>query len=119
MSAATQGRLRLVPSPRRPERDSEGRTYLWIVAAVALATLAAIASIATSGRRGLAGVPPEQRAALLSRTVDELRQFCGAGRAAALEDHCRELASFAARFEECSGECERLVRPYLTPTPTR
>jgi len=52
-------------------------------------------------------------------TVDDLRQLCGEGRARGLEDHCRELASFAARFDECGGECEVLVRRELAPVPSR
>jgi hypothetical protein len=64
-------------------------------------------------------VAPDERTALLSRTVEDLRRFCGAGRPPDLEDHCRELASFASRFDECRGECEALVRPLITPTPTR
>jgi hypothetical protein len=75
-------------------------------------------SIAT-GRNTVRGLPLEQRAALLSRTLDDLRQSCGNARATALEDHCRELASFAAQFDECRGECEALVRPLITPKPTR
>jgi hypothetical protein len=51
--------------------------------------------------------------------VDELRRSCGEGRPEALRDHCRELASFAAQFDECRGECETLVRRDLTPVPTR
>jgi hypothetical protein len=86
-----------------------------VVAAVMVTVLAGLAT----ERAGLRRIPAEQRSALLSRTVDELRQFCGEGRPAALKDHCRELASFAAHFEECRGECEALTRRELTPVPTR
>ena len=119
MSAATQEPLRLVPSPRRRAFATGWRVYLVLVLAVVLAAAVAIFASLGSDRRGVRGLSPEQRAALLSRTVDELREFCGAGHPAALDDHCRELARFAAGFEECRGECEALVRPFITPTPTR
>ncbi len=79
----------------------------------------ALLSGPSSGKRALRGLPDGQRRALLSRTVDELRGSCGEARAEALADHCRELASFAARFDECRGECEELVRRVLTPVPNR
>jgi hypothetical protein len=119
MSAATQQPLRLVRPPRPSAFASGRRVYLVLVLAVVLAAAAAVLSSLSSERSGVRGLAPEQRAALLSRTVDELRQFCGAGHDAALADHCRELASFAAQFKECRGECETLVRPVLTPTPSR
>lgn len=87
-----------------------------------IATSIAIASWMTSVHpilRGMRSVAPEQRAALLSRTVEDLRRFCGAGHAAALDEHCRDLAYFAAQFDECRGDCEALVRPFITPRPTR
>jgi hypothetical protein len=86
---------------------------------LALAALAASVWWGASERRALRAVPLDERAALLSRTVEDLRSHCREGRPAALDEHCRELASFAARFDECRGECEALVRPLLTPAPTR
>jgi hypothetical protein len=88
------------------------------MATIAAAMIAVLAGLARE-RRALGELPADQRNALLSRTVDELRQFCGAGRPSGLRNHCRELASFAAQFEECRGECEALVRRELTPIPTR
>jgi hypothetical protein len=119
MSAGTHQPLRIVPSPGRRAFATGRRVYLVLVLAVVLASAAAIFTSLSSDRRGVRALAPEQRAALLSRTVDELREFCGAGHPAALHDHCHELAGFAAGFEECRGECETLVRPLLTPTPTR
>ena len=119
MSAATQDPIRLAPAAARRSGEGGRRVYLALVSAVVVAAVAGIALSASSGTRGLRSIPPEQRAAVLSRTVEELREFCGAGHAAALADHCHELAAFAARFDECRGECEALVRPLLTPLPTR
>ena len=120
MSAANQEPLLPVSVHRRPARWTGQRVYVALVVSLVAATLFAIASSrGLSGRRGLGGVAPDQRAALLARTLDDLRQFCGAGHAPDLEVHCRELAAFAAGFEECRGECEALVRPLITPNPTR
>jgi hypothetical protein len=95
----------------------------WLVTAfvglVIVAVLVAIVSGISSEKRAIRALPDEQRLSVLSRTVDELRQFCGEGRPEALKDHCRELASFAAQFDECRGECESLVRRQLAPAPTR
>ncbi len=122
MRAATGSPLRLLPEGR-PARSSGRRRAGWLlptaVAVALLLLLLAIGSNLSPERRALRALPPEERAALVSRSVDDLRRFCGEGRADALRDHCRELASFAARFAECRGECEALVRRQLTPTPTR
>jgi hypothetical protein len=91
----------------------------------ALLLLGAVAVLVTivwnlgSERRALRALPDEQRQALLSRTVEEMREICGPGRPEGLQAHCRELASFAAHFEECRGECLELVRQQLAPQPPR
>lgn len=118
MSAAAQEPLRPIPFPRRPN-PTGGRLYLAAVVTIAVAAVLAFAWSIASGRNTVRGLPLEQRTALLSHTLDELRQSCGKARASALDDHCRELASFAAQFDECRGECEALVRPLITPNPTR
>jgi hypothetical protein len=122
MRAAVQRRLRLVPGTGR--YGSRGRhATAWILPAIVVLAIAGVMLANILGlsaeRRALRALPAEQRLALLSRTVEELRQVCGEGRPDALKDHCRELASFAARFDECRGECEALVRHQLTPVPRR
>jgi hypothetical protein len=106
-----------------PVRIRAGRMAEWgPPAAVVLVVAAVIAAFLVGpalAHRALRALPDEERLALLSRTVDELRQFCGEGRPDALRDHCRELASFAAQFDECRGDCEALVHRQLTPRPTR
>jgi hypothetical protein len=84
-----------------------------------LALLFAIVLGLRAPREGLRTLPDEQRMALFSRAVDELRQFCGEGRPAALDAHCREQASFAAQFDDCRNDCRTLVEPLLAPRPTR
>jgi hypothetical protein len=91
-------------------------------AAVALAiasALYAVLSGPSAEQRAIRAMPRAERAALLAQTVAELREICGPGRPDALADHCRELASFASRFDDCRGECEALVRRELTVNPTR
>ena len=124
MTAAAHGGFRLLPGDGRgPSRSGARPTTDWLVAMLivlaAVGVFVAIFSGLSSERRAIRGLPDEQRLALLSQTVDELRQFCGEGRPDGLKDHCRELASFAAQFDECRGECEALVRRELTPAPTR
>jgi hypothetical protein len=112
--------VRLQPRSRRDR--ARVRTDWLAPTLLALAVIAALAAIVygvSSERRAIRSLPGEQRLAVLSSTVDELRQFCGEGRPAALRDHCRELASFAAKFDECRGECEALVRRQLATAPTR
>ncbi len=108
-----------------PPGSARGRTRRhpyagWLVPALAIvAMLIALGWGRPSERRGLHALPDEQRRVLLSRTVDDLRQFCGEGRPEALAGHCRELASFAAQFDECAGECAALAHHQLAPVPTR
>jgi hypothetical protein len=119
MTAVVPEPLRLAPIARPPADPTGRRIYLGVLLSVVLATLVGVLASRSPHDRGLRALPPEQRAALLARTVDDLRQFCGSGHAPALDDHCRELAAFASRFPECRGECEALARPFLAPTPTR
>jgi hypothetical protein len=90
-----------------------------LLIALAFAIAALVSGLSSSERRAIRAMPDRQRLELLSRTVDDLRQLCGEGRPPGLEDHCRELASFAAHFDGCRGECQALVRRELAPVPTR
>ncbi len=122
MRAAASSPLRPLPEGHH-RRTGARRGTSWalaaLVAAALLALLLAIGAQRSSERRALRALPREERLALVSRSVDELRRLCGDGRPGALEDHCRELASFVAQLDECRGECQALVRQQLTPAPTR
>lgn len=114
--------IRFLPTDRRACSEARATTDWFLTSFVVLvlvAVLAATIAGLSSERRALRSLPSEERVALLSRTVDELRQFCSEGQPAALQGHCRELASFAARFDECRGECEGLVHRQLAPRPVR
>jgi hypothetical protein len=120
MSAAAHRGLRLLPGERcsRERRTTEWLFPTFVVLAV-VAVLVATVSGLSSERRAIRALPDEQRLAALTRTVAELRQFCHDGRTDGLASHCRELASFAAQFDECRGECAALVRHQLAPAPRR
>jgi len=122
MSVATSRRLRVYPGGRHA-RGQARRTNDWLLPAffvlAVAAVLIALATSHSSERTAIRALSGEQRRASLSRIVSELKQFCGEGRASGLEGHCRELASFAAQFDECRGECEALVRHELAPVPRR
>ncbi len=89
---------------------------------VALGVVMALAIGVASGswkRRGVATLPHDQRLALYTRTIEELREFCGERRPDALRDHCRQLASFAEEFKECGIDCRALAGQQLVQEPTR
>jgi hypothetical protein len=73
----------------------------------------------TAPGRSLRALPAAERREVYERTLDDLRTLCGPRRAAALRDHCRQLAELVAPLEECDAACEAVVRPILTPAPTR
>lgn len=111
--------LRVVP--RRGGRAPRSRGWL-APAALALALVAMLSLIGlgtSSERRRLRALPPQQRLAVLARTVEDLRASCEVGPQNAVREHCRELASFASLFDECDGECQRLVHVQLIPNATR
>ena len=111
--------LRIVSGEASPPAR---RRLEWLVPALAVLAIGAALAWSNSGipdRRAIRSLPEPQRLALLSRTVDELKRSCGEGRPDALKDHCRELASFASKFDECRGDCEALAHLQLAPVPTR
>lgn len=108
--AAQPGRARTAGRWRR----------LWIGIAVCAVAAAAVAYSEAAGRRRTArSIPDEQRVAVFERTLDEVQRSCGGRPDGVLGEHCRELASFLSRFDECRGECEALVRGQLAAKPTR
>ena len=118
-TAANGGSQLLAGVGRARARSRTGWIASALVVVAAVAVVLASASGISSETRAIRALPGEQRLSVLSRTVDELRQLCGGGRPEALRDHCRELAAFAARFDECRGDCASLVRRELAPAPTR
>jgi hypothetical protein len=96
------------------------RRLFWV--GIGLGIVAAIAIVMTTltaGRRAVHAIPDGQRMAIYSRTLDDLKKLCGDRPPEALQDHCRELASFISQFDECRDECEAIVHAQLAPNPTR
>jgi hypothetical protein len=104
-----------VSAPRRPP---------WLLGLV-LALAAAAAGVGwlvwdtTRPGRSLRALPAAERQAVYQHTMDDLRTLCGPDHPAALQDHCAALAATVAPLDECDAECEALIRPILTPLPTR
>jgi hypothetical protein len=113
--------LRVLRGSGGRARASSGHDWLWyvFVALAIVAVLAIVVGSLSSDKRAIEALPDDQRLAVYSRTFEDLRSFCGTGHPDALRDHCRELASFVARFPECRGECETLTRRLLVARPTR
>ncbi len=115
--------LRLLPgeggTPSRHRERDAGDWLIFVVAALAAGSQIVSAWRGSSEGSAIRAMPAERSEALLSETVRELRAYCGEGRAEGLRDHCRQLASFAAQFDECRGECEAAVQHELTHAPTR
>jgi hypothetical protein len=107
-----------------PDAPSRLRHLPW-PAALALALILAVGGVGwlvleiTAPGRSLRAMPAAERRLIFERTMDDLRTLCGPPRPAALRDHCRELAELVAPLEECDPACEAVVRPILTPAPTR
>jgi hypothetical protein len=120
MKATRHAALRLVQGERRAAREKDTDWLVFAFVALALVALVLVSlSSFSSERRAIRSLPGAERAALVSRTVDELRELCGDGRPDGLKDHCRELAAFASKFDECRGDCAALARAQLAPVPTR
>jgi hypothetical protein len=117
MNAAAPGGLRLLPGGRA--RTTAARALPILVGLAFLALLIALWAGLSSDRHAIQALPVEQRLASLARTVAELREVCRDGRQVGLGEHCRELASYAALFDECRGECATLVQQQLARAPTR
>jgi len=73
----------------------------------------------TAPGRSLRALPRAERQVVYQRTMDDLKTLCGPERPVALRAHCRELAELVAPLKECGPECEAVIRPILTPVPTR
>ncbi|HET9595697.1 MAG TPA: hypothetical protein VFP65_08955 [Anaeromyxobacteraceae bacterium] len=119
MSLLMQSPARALAAPRSARTPWTTWLFRTAVAVLLAAVVVGVLVELSAKRRALRTLPAEQRAAVLARTLEELRETCGPGAPDVLRDHCRELASFAAQFDDCRGECEALVRGHLTSSPTR
>jgi hypothetical protein len=102
-----------------PETKRSAVTAIGCVIVLVLIVVSGLAFNSWSQERTLCTLPAEERAALVSRTADELHRFCGQGRPDALTRYCHELASFAASFHGCQEACGSLADCALAPAPIR
>jgi hypothetical protein len=106
-----------------PGRPS-ARKLPWL-AALMLVLVAVVLSVGvlvwqtTAPGRSLRALSAGERRIVYERTMDDLRTLCGPQHPEALREHCRELATLVAPMEECGSDCEAVIRPILTPVPTR
>ncbi|MCI0572995.1 MAG: hypothetical protein L0Y66_19795 [Myxococcaceae bacterium] len=66
-------------------------------------------------RRALLRLPREERAALLTRALEDLRTVCTGPRSsdASLHDFCQERARLVLKLPECDAGCEALANVHL------
>jgi hypothetical protein len=107
----------IVPSPS--ETTSAPRWRRWVRGlGVGLVIALAIGCIwwsATADERALRALPPEQRRALVTHSVQLLRSMCDPAPPRSLRHFCREQARLAAVFAECTDDagCSTLVRRHI------
>lgn len=104
------------PGAAGPHDD--GPTPAWrsrlpvaVASGVALVALVLWFLTAPSAPATLRQLPPQQRAALVERTLENLRDVCG--RPDRPRDFCREQADLVLRLPECGPSCQALARDEL------
>lgn len=118
MDANHVGHLRTVPR-RKTAREPAASGIRIGLGALAVLLIAFMTWRVSAEQNAIRSLPSEQRIAIYSRTLAELRAYCGAGRPGPLREHCAELASFIAQFDECADDCVELSRRQLESKPTR
>ncbi len=89
-----------------------------MLAVVLVALVASVWGSWGGERRALARLDPPTRAALLARTLDDLRSVCLRPDATHPASWCRRQAEFALEFDTCDDACRAAVREVLR-VPTR
>ncbi len=101
--------------------DDRRRRFLREALVLAIVLMALVASVWSSWggeRRAVARLDPATRAAVLARTLEDLRSVCLRPDAAHPATWCRQQAEFALAFEECDTACRASAREVLR-VPTR
>lgn len=88
------------------------RDWWLLVAGLVIVVMAIVASSMDRGSRSaLDDLPADTRAALYSRTMENLRTVC-AHPTDDVRSYCTEEASLAVRLPECDDACRSLARPF-------
>jgi hypothetical protein len=119
MTTTTLGGLRFPGRGSRHARPGRDSLLNAVILVALVAVLATIVANVGNERRAIRALPDAQRLALYTSQLEYLRSFCGETRPDVLKDQCRTIAEFIVQFEECTGECEDLVRYNVAPRPTR
>jgi hypothetical protein len=69
-----------------------------------------------SERRAIRDMPPSERQALLSRTLENLKSVCGEPEDA-MRGFCGDQARLVLEFPECDEACQNLARRQLSRVP--
>jgi len=109
MLAGSNSNDRQVASRARPGRDS--RAPVAIAFGVALAAVVALFTSQDATGSRLRALPPAQRAAVLERTVGNLRDVCRANDRP--REFCKAQAELALSLPECTEACRSLAREEL------
>ncbi len=114
--------VRIVSSPAREDAgDDRRRSFVREAVVLAVVLVALVASVWNSWggeRRAIARLDPPTRAAVLARTLEDLRSVCLRPDAAHPASWCRQQAEFALSFDECDAACRAAAREVLR-VPTR
>lgn len=102
----------------RPPSPGEKRVRQAVMVAIALGLVSMVWLYLQGGEnRALNAMAPAQREAFYQETREDLRLTCltDAGVKRRVEQRCRKLADFLARFPECDEACKREIA--LVPLP--
>ncbi|HEX9401344.1 MAG TPA: hypothetical protein VF912_14640 [Anaeromyxobacter sp.] len=109
------------PPPGEDAGDDRRRSFVREAVVLAIVLLALVASVWSSWggeRRAVVRLDPTTRAAVLARTLEDLRSVCLRPDAAHPASWCRQQAEFALAFDECDAACRAAAREVLR-VPTR
>jgi hypothetical protein len=85
-------------------------------AALALAALLALILLwawPSKERGAVLDMPASERAALLDRTIENLKTVCAGPGGLRLSDFCREQAELILKLPECDAACVALAKQHL------
>jgi hypothetical protein len=107
-----RGRTHAALDGRGPPAGAAVRLRLALLLAAAVAAVALWAWSASSDTRAVRQLPAPERAALVQRSRDNLREVC-AGAAGRPREFCRAQASLLLALPECGPACQAEARREL------
>jgi hypothetical protein len=98
----------------QPAGSPEGdRAFRGVAIALAVALLASVMWLSTGGSpaKALRGLPPQERAGVVHRALDDLRDVCQ--RTDRPRDFCRAQAELVRGLPECDEACQTVASEEL------